>query len=153
MITLFTRKKADYTPLLTAFCEEMGICEEYAVELEFATNRKIRKTNRETRGVDKVTDVLSFPSLTLSAGVLPTVEEFPFDGDGEGRLFIGSLMICLKKCKKQAKEYGHSKKREINYLLCHGLLHLLGYDHEQAEEKRQMREKEEAVMARMNLSR
>ncbi|MBE7091001.1 MAG: rRNA maturation RNase YbeY [Clostridiales bacterium] len=153
MITLLTRKKTDCAPLLTAFCKELGISEPYVVELEFTSPRKIRKTNRETRGVDRVTDILSFPTLSVAAGDLPTVEAYPLDGDGEGNLFLGSLLVCLKKCKKQAKEFGHSKKREINYLLCHGLLHLLGYDHEQEDDKRVMREKEEAVMARMNLTR
>ncbi len=153
MITLLTRRKVDGAPLLNAFCEELGISESYVVELEFASMRKIRKTNREARGVDRVTDILSFPTLSLTAGQLPTVDEYPLDGDGEGNLFLGSLLVCLKKCKKQAKEFGHSKEREINYLLCHGLLHLLGYDHEQEGDKRVMREREEAVMARMNLSR
>ena len=154
MITLFTRKnKVDFAPLLSAFCMEMGITSAYAVELEYANPKKIRTTNREARGVDRVTDILSFPTLPITAGELPTVEDYPLDGDGEGNLFLGSLLICLKKCKSQAKEYGHTKEREINYLLCHGLLHLLGYDHEQEEDKRIMREKEEAVMARMKLQR
>ncbi len=154
MITLHTRKnKVDFSPLLSAFCEELGITAAYAVELEYATPKTIRCTNREMRGVDRVTDILSFPTLPISAGELPLAEDYPLDGDGAGNLFLGSLLICLKKCKQQAKEYGHSKEREVNYLLCHGLLHLLGYDHEQEEDKRAMREKEEAVMARMNLSR
>ena len=62
-------------------------------------------------------------------------------------------MVCNKRVKQQAKEFGHSEEREINYLLCHGMLHLFGYDHINEEDKRKMREKEEAVMARMNLTR
>lgn len=153
MITLHGKSKVDFAPLLAAFCEEMGITQPYAAEIDYATSRRIRRVNREARGVDRVTDILSFPTLPLSAGELPEIEDYPLDGDGEGNLFLGSLLICLKKCKRQAREYGHSKEREINYLLCHGLLHLLGYDHEQEEDKRRMREKEEAVMARMNLQR
>ena len=103
--------------------------------------------------MDRVTDILSFPTTEVAAGTLPAVNAYPFEVDEEGNLFIGSLMVCNKRVKQQAKEYGHSEERELNYLLCHGLLHLLGYDHMVEEDKRLMRAKEEAVMARMNLTR
>ena len=154
MITAYTKKApADFSALYRAVEEELGITERYSVELLFVGEKRIKDTNRDFRGVDRVTDILSFPTTEVAAGTLPAVNAYPFEVDEEGNLFIGSLMVCNKRVKQQAKEYGHSEERELNYLLCHGLLHLLGYDHMVEEDKRLMRAKEEAVMARMNLSR
>jgi probable rRNA maturation factor len=154
MITAYAKKApADFSALYRAVEEELGITERYSVELLFVGEKRIKDTNREFRGVDRVTDILSFPTTETKAGELPTAKENPFEVDEEGNLFLGSLMVCNKRGKAQAKEYGHSEERELNYLLCHGLLHLLGYDHMVEEDKRMMRAKEEAVMARMNLTR
>lgn len=154
MITAYAKKApADFSALYRAVEEELGITERYSVELLFVGEKRIKDTNREFRGVDRVTDILSFPTTETKAGELPTAKENPFEVDEEGNLFLGSLMVCNKRVKAQAKEYGHSEERELNYLLCHGLLHLLGYDHMVEEDKRIMRAKEEAVMARMNLTR
>lgn len=154
MITAYAKKSAaDFSALYRAVEEELGITERYSVELLFVGEKRIKDTNREFRGVDRVTDILSFPTTETKAGDLPTAKENPFEVDEEGNLFLGSLMVCNKRVKAQAKEYGHSEERELNYLLCHGLLHLLGYDHMVEEDKRIMRAKEEAVMARMNLTR
>ena len=154
MITAYTKKApADFSALYRAVEEELGIAERYSVELLFVGEKRIKDTNRDFRGVDRVTDILSFPTTEVAAGTLPTAKAYPFEVDEEGNLFIGSLMVCNKRVKQQAKEYGHSEERELNYLLCHGLLHLLGYDHMVEEDKRLMRAKEEAVMARMNLTR
>jgi probable rRNA maturation factor len=154
MITAYAKKApADFSALYRAVEEELGITERYSVELLFVGEKRIKDTNREFRGVDRVTDILSFPTTETKAGDLPTAKENPFEVDEEGNLFLGSLMVCNKRVKAQAKEYGHSEERELNYLLCHGLLHLLGYDHMVEEDKRMMRAKEEAVMARMNLTR
>ena len=154
MITAYTKKApADFSALYRAVEEELGITERYSVELLFVGEKRIKDTNRDFRGVDRVTDILSFPTTEVAAGTLPTAKAYPFEVDEEGNLCIGSLMVCNKRVKQQAKEYGHSEERELNYLLCHGLLHLLGYDHMVEEDKRLMRAKEEAVMARMNLTR
>jgi probable rRNA maturation factor len=154
MITAYAKKApADFSALYRAVEEELGITERYSVELLFVGEKRIKDTNREFRGVDRVTDILSFPTTETKAGELPTAKENPLEVDEEGNLFLGSLMVCNKRVKAQAKEYGHSEERELNYLLCHGLLHLLGYDHMVEEDKRMMRAKEEAVMARMNLTR
>ena len=142
----------DLTPLFQAFSHEMGITEDYAVEVIFVGERRIRSVNLAMRGVDKVTDVLSFPALTAQEGVLPTAQQYPLDVV-EGRLFIGSIMVCTARAKAQAKRFGHSEQRELNYLVCHGLLHLLGYDHMQEEEKARMRQKEEAVLSKMGVVR
>ena len=126
---------------------------DFALELVLVDEEEIRRLNREVRGVDRVTDVLSFPSLDGIEGEKLLADEHADELDEEERLFLGSIAICEKRAREQAEEYGHSFERELNYLTVHGVLHCLGYDHETEEEKREMREKEEAIMARMGLSR
>lgn len=124
-----------------------------AVELVFTDEAGIRKLNAETRGKDAVTDVLSFPNLD---GILQKPirkEDFPFDTDEDGNLFLGSIVICRERAAQQAEEYGHSLRRELYYLAVHGLCHLLGYDHETDEEKAQMRAREESVLSDMDIPR
>lgn len=124
-----------------------------AVELVFTDEAGIRKLNAETRGKDAVTDVLSFPNLD---GILQKPirkEDFPFDTDEDGNLFLGSIVICRERAAQQAEEYGHSLRRELYYLAVHGLCHLLGYDHETDEEKAQMRAREERVLSDMDIPR
>ena len=124
-----------------------------AVELVFTDEAGIRKLNAETRGKDAVTDVLSFPNLD---GILQKPirkEDFPFDTDEDGNLFLGSIVICRERAAQQAEEYGHSLRRELYYLAVHGLCHLLGYDHETDEEKAQMRAREEKVLSDMDIPR
>lgn len=124
-----------------------------AVELVFTDEAGIRKLNAETRGKDAVTDVLSFPNLD---GILQKPirkEDFPFDTDEDGNLFLGSIVICRERAAQQAEEYGHSLRRELYYLAVHGLCHLLGYDHETEEEKAQMRAREEKVLSDMDIPR
>ncbi|MFR1982438.1 MAG: rRNA maturation RNase YbeY [Christensenellaceae bacterium] len=70
-----------------------------------------------------------------------------------GNLFIGSVAVCVKRAKEQAEEYGHSYHRELHYLLVHGILHCLGYDHETETEKSEMREKEECILGKMGITR
>lgn len=124
-----------------------------AVELVFTDEAGIRKLNAETRDKDAVTDVLSFPNLD---GILQKPirkEDFPFDTDEDGNLFLGSIVICRERAAQQAEEYGHSLRRELYYLAVHGLCHLLGYDHETDEEKAQMRAREEKVLSDMDIPR
>lgn len=125
------------------------------VNIGFVSKSKIRKINKKHRNVNKVTDVLSFPTLLphdqVGMGLVVdrlTKEKFPFDINYEtGNIFIGDVYICIPKVKRQAKEYGHSFERELSYLSLHGLLHLLGYDHMVEEDKRVMREMEEKILA------
>ena len=81
------------------------------------------------------------------------VGNLPFDADEEGRLFLGSVAICRERAAEQAEEYGHSLRRELYYLAVHGLCHLLGYDHETEEDRREMREREESILAHMGIGR
>ena len=80
-------------------------------------------------------------------------QEHPFDIEEDGTLFIGSIAICEDRAREQAEEYGHSYNRELHYLVVHGLCHLLGYDHEEESDKKEMREKEERILGRMGIVR
>ncbi len=124
-----------------------------AAEIEFVDGEEIRRLNRETRGKDAVTDVLSYPNLDGIRGRALNKEDFPFDIDEEGRLFLGSIAICRERAAEQAEEYGHSLKRELYYLAVHGLCHLLGYDHETESDRAEMRAREEAVLSAMGIIR
>lgn len=111
----------------------------------------IHQINREQRGVDRPTDVLSFPEFDLRPGELPAAE----DADpGTGLVPLGDMVISMERVAAQAKEYGHSGRRELAYLVTHSVLHLLGYDHlDEGEMKAQMRAREEAILAELGLTR
>ena len=123
------------------------------VELIFVPEDEIQRLNRETRSVDKVTDVLSYPTLDDIKGQPIFGADYPYDIDEDGVLLIGSIAICKKRAKEQAEEYGHSYERELHYLLVHGIMHCLGYDHMTEEEKAEMREKEEFVLGKLGITR
>ncbi|MBE7101054.1 MAG: rRNA maturation RNase YbeY [Clostridiales bacterium] len=124
-----------------------------SVELIFVDGEEIRRLNRETRNIDKVTDVLSYPTMDGIQGVALKGAEHPFEIDEEGRLLIGSIAICADRAREQAEEYGHSYERELHYLIVHGVMHCLGYDHIQDEDRAKMREKEEYVLGKLGIVR
>ena len=110
----------------------------------------IHELNLEYRDTDRPTDVLSFPMLELIPGEFEAPED-EIDPD-TGRLPIGDIAISVERAEAQAEEFGHSAEREVAYLTVHSVLHQLGYDHmDEGEEKRKMREREEAIMALMGL--
>lgn len=121
------------------------------VELLSVSEEEIRSLNARHRGIDRVTDVLSFPSMDgiFEKPVKAAEHSDCYDGQ---TLFLGSVVICEKRAKEQAEEYAHSFEREFFYLTVHGVLHCLGYDHMTEEDKRVMRAKEEEVMRAMNLN-
>ena len=122
------------------------------VELSFVNKEEIKQINAQMRGVDAVTDVLSFPMLADIRGKKIYKKDFPLDYNiDEKAIFLGSTVICMDKVYEQAKEFGHSKEREIYYLLAHSLLHLFDYDHETEEDKRQMRDLEEKIMDKLGI--
>ena len=111
----------------------------------------IHEVNREMREVDRSTDVLSFPMFDLVPGELPGEEDMD---PGTGLIPLGDMMISLEHVEAQAKEYGHSRKRELAYLVTHSARHLLGYDHlDEGEEKARMRAREEAILAELGITR
>ena len=126
---------------------------ELAMEVVFVSEEEIQRLNKDTRGIDKVTDVLSYPTLDNIKGKALKKAEYPLDIDEDGRLFIGSIAICLQRAKEQAEEYGHTFERELYYLITHGVFHCLGYDHMQEDEKREMREKEESILRKIGITR
>ena len=103
--------------------------------------------NKESRDIDRPTDVLSFPMFDLTAGKLPEDWEEFMDPE-TGLCPLGDMCISLERATAQAKEFGHSARREVGYLTIHSVLHLLGYDHlDEGEQKKQMRAREEAIAA------
>ena len=124
-----------------------------AVEYISVTGEEIRDLNARTRGIDKVTDVLSYPTLDGIKGKPLFKKAHTGDIDEEGRLIIGSIVVCKDRAREQADEYGHSYQRELHYLLIHGVLHCLGYDHMTDEEKAEMREKEEYLLGKLGITR
>ena len=112
--------------------------EDIDVEVSIADEEEIRTLNRETRGIDKVTDVLSFQNIENVS--LPLVkEDYPEDINGEDdSVMLGEILICEEQAKRQAEEYDHSVEREIGFLTCHGMLHLLGFDHQDEEGEKEM---------------
>ena len=116
----------------------------------------IHQINRETRAVDRATDVLSFPTVTYPAG--KTARDCPkrlrreYD-PATGRCFLGDLVLSLPRAAEQAIAYGHSLSREIGFLTAHGVLHLCGYDHETEDGANAMRKIEEAALESLSLLR
>ena len=120
------------------------------ISLSFVTAEEIHELNRQYRGVDSVTDVLSFPLLEDLNELYDTEEG---SSEEDEPVALGDVVICLERAEEQAEEFGHSREREIVYLFTHSVLHLLGYDHMEEEEKQEMRKAEEEVMTELGLSR
>jgi probable rRNA maturation factor len=123
--------------------EEEGLGNENVeVSLSFVDSKEIKELNVAYRGVEDITDVLSFPQFESSADI-----------PEEGFALLGDVVICLDRALEQAIEYGHTPEREIVFLFVHSMFHLLGYDHQCDEEQSTMRKKEETIMSRIGLER
>lgn len=127
-----------------AYClKQEGIDEARSeISVTFAEMEEIHQLNLQYRNVDSPTDVLSFPQFE-------DMNELP----EEGEICLGDVVICSQKAREQAEEFGHSFERELLYLFVHSVLHLLGYDHMEEEEKKEMRQREEETMEQIGLSR
>ena len=121
------------------------------VDVCVTSDEGIHQINREMRGVDRPTDVLSFPAFDLHPGELPGEE----DADpATGLVPLGDMCLSLERVQAQAREYGHSNRRELAYLVVHSVLHLLGYDHlDEGAEKARMRAREDAIMEELGILR
>lgn len=139
----------DFTPLAEAFSGEFESDCTLALEIALVDEAEIRRLNRETRSIDSVTDVLSFPALDGILGKKISKDDYFSDIDEEGNLLIGCIAICTGRAREQAEEFGHGYLRELNYLAAHGVCHLLGYDHIDEHDKAVMREVEERVLAKI----
>ncbi|MHC1786218.1 MAG: cytidine deaminase [Christensenellales bacterium] len=123
--------------------------------LTLTDDEGIREVNRSQRKVDKVTDVLSFPSISFLPGATAasSIPSLTQEWDPEqGACFLGDILICLPQARRQAQNFGHSLERELAYLLAHGLFHLMGYDHLKEDDKTIMRSKEERALAQAGQS-
>ena len=127
-------------------CE--GLARPCQLSASFTDEVSIASLNARTRDINRPTDVLSFPDLTLQPGEKPGDDQ-PSD-PVTGRLELGDMVICWPRVCRQAEEYGHSDTRELCYLTVHSVLHLLGYDHlDEGSQKALMRAHEEAIMERL----
>lgn len=133
-----------------------GVPVETAAFVRIVDDAQIRAVNREYRGKDAATDVLSFPTVNYPAG--KTARDCAarlsrqYDPDADACL-LGDVIISIDHVRAQAAEYGHSERREAGYLLTHGLFHLMGYDHETDEDRARMRAMEEKALASLGLTR
>ncbi|NCA92664.1 GTPase Era [bacterium] len=137
--------------ILTALKKLDTNFEDIDVEISLVSEESIRELNREERQIDSVTDVLSFQSIPdIQVPVIK--EDYPMDINGEDdSVIIGEIFICEKRAEEQANEYGHSLEREIAFLTCHGLLHLLNFDHEDKEGEEEMNNLTEKILESMGL--
>lgn len=130
--------------ILPLYAQQEGLPDEMVIGLTFTDDEKIREINREFRNIDKSTDVLSFPL---------------YERDDEIELFedelapFGDIVLSVPHAIAQAEEYGHSVEREVCYLVVHGLMHIAGYDHMEADEKAEMRAAEEALLKAVGVTR
>lgn len=110
---------------------------DYEISISFVDNDEIQLLNSQYRNIDRDTDVLSFPMD----------QEFDIPGNS----ILGDIIISMEKAVEQAQEFSHPLEREIAYLTAHSVYHLLGYDHMQEEEKKEMREKEKYIMKKLKI--
>ena len=143
----------DLQALVQKIAEEVLDYEKFERKAEisvlFVDDEQIKEINSDFRKIDAPTDVLSFPMLKFDGSrVIDSV------GDSYlGTVVLGDIVISLERAKAQAEEYGHSFEREVGFLTCHSMFHLLGYDHETEEEREQMHKREEEVLSKIGLTR
>lgn len=122
------RYKKDYEEVLKRTCKVLNRKGDWSLSVIYVTPEQIHEINRDYRGVDRATDVISFAMQDDMSNVL--IEEDSFE--------LGDIFINVDAIRAQAKAYGHSIRREACFLFCHGLLHLMGYDHMTKEEEKVM---------------
>ena len=118
----------------------------FSVNLKICNREEIQNLNKKFRNIDKETDVLSFPNLNFVDKKIDNKALSEELDQETGLVSLGDIVICKEIAKSQAKEYGHSYKRELCFLALHGLLHLIGYDHEIKEEEEEMMAKAESIL-------
>lgn len=130
---------------------------DYEVFISLVDNEEITKINFEHRGIDRETDCLSFPMLNYPKGKVfkeqyPNLEFEEHDLE-DGKLILGDIVVSVEKAETQSQEFGHSFEREVCYLVIHSLLHLLGYDHLEDDDKHIMRETEKGIIRKLEIYR
>ena len=132
----------------TCFEEEGLQDSKLYITVTFTNPENIQSINKEYRNIDKPTDVLSFP-IFQKEELDKKIEEKDFQYQD----ILGDIVISIPKVEEQAKEYGHSFERELSYMLVHGFYHLMGYDHMEEEDKKEMRTKEENILKTLDIVR
>lgn len=137
----------DIKKIIQSCEEEEGIYFDNEISLTFVDDEKIQALNKEHRNIDSATDVLSFPMYEK--------EDLDMEKKSDDKFvkLLGDIVISLEKAQAQALDYGHSFKREVCYLICHSMFHLMGYDHINEDDKSVMRAKEEKIMNKFNIIR
>lgn len=123
----------------------MEFPDEVEVDINFVSEKEIQRLNREFRNIDKITDVLSFPSFDIKAGEKLIISDDDIFAGVDDVIHFGDMAICLKQTKRQAKEYGVKTEQEIKKLVIHSMLHLMGYDHIKDEDYEVMKIQEEKL--------
>ncbi len=126
--------------------------DEYEVFILITDNNEIKEINKAHREIDKETDVLSFPMLDFIEGNIEEINDSDINPE-TGNIMLGDIIISIEKVLSQAKEYNHSFERELIFLITHGMYHLLGYDHQDEEQEKEMIAKQELVLQEMGLNR
>src|SRR5581483_5272058 len=121
------------------------------IDVVIVDDEEMREINATRRGIDEVTDVLSFPLLDIEPGATLALDFFVLPPETVSHL--GDVVISLPRVESQAEDAGHSKERELAFLTAHAVLHILGYDHDTEEKRRVMRRKEEDVLSELGLRR
>lgn len=132
-VELYTRY---YDEILSSATSVLNLDRNYALSAIFVNDEEIHAINRDYRGIDRPTDVISFASMD-------DAEEFEWEMD---EIELGDIFINVDAVKRQAVEYGHSELREASFLFTHGVLHLLGYDHMEPEEEKEMFELQDRIL-------
>ena len=166
MISVVNELNGDFLPegmeeeikkTIALVLKDEGVVHPTEISVIVVDSQQIQEINSDTRGIDEVTDVLSFPMIEYEEGKTyrDLYVDFNFgpeyfDGDA---LVLGDIVISLDRAREQAREYGHSLKRELCYLVTHSTFHLLGYDHMIEEDKKKMRVAEERVLQALDITR
>ena len=126
----------------------------FEVNVTFVNEQTIHQINLETRNVDRPTDVLSFPTVSNPTRAILTSADFcGLTNPQNNACILGDIVICNAVAKRQAKQYGHSYKREICFLALHGLLHLLGFDHIEPQDEKQMTQLQKEILDKFGVKR
>lgn len=133
------RFKKDFTEITKRASEILHLSNDYSLSVIYVTSEQIHEINRDYRNIDRPTDVISFAMLDDRENIFIEEEE----------LELGDIFINVEAIYSQAKEYGHSVRREACFLFCHGLLHLLGYDHMEPEEEKEMFSLQDVILDEM----
>ena len=129
---------------------------EAEVNLTLVDDAAIQEINASYRQIDRATDVLSFPLLEYDApGDFSKVEDLMGDNinPDTGEVMLGDIVISVDHVREQAKEYGHSEKREYAFLIVHSMLHLFGYDHMEPEEAEEMQDHQRKILDYLKITR